>query len=96
MVDFADTSDAPVLSGTLTRVDCTGTQLRLTVKDAQGKAQILLVPDTRDFEIKRGETLACGAQAKARRVNVSYLPAKPGAAAKDAVLGQAVVLELER
>jgi hypothetical protein len=94
VVDFADTSDAPVLAGTLTRVECTGTRLRLTVKDTAGKTQALLVPDTRDFEIKRGETLVCGAQAKPPRVKISYLPAK-GVAQKDAVLGQAISLELE-
>ena len=93
VVDFADTSDAPVFDGVLTRVECTGTQLRLTVKDAQGKQQVMQVPDTRDFEIKRGETLACGAQAKPLRVKISYLPAK---AASPALLGQALTLELEK
>lgn len=95
LVDYDDTSDAPVLTGTLTRVDCTGsTKLRLTVKDAQGKLQILDVPDTRDFEIKRGETLACGAQAKPPRVKVSYLPAKPVSANPRDAAGKALSLEL--
>jgi len=98
VVAFDDTSDAPVMEGSLTRVECTGTKLRLTVKDAQGKLQTLLVPDTREFEIKRGETLACGAQAKPPRVKVSYLPAKGAAvpAQKESALGQAVSLEVVR
>lgn len=74
---FGDSGSAKV-SGVLTRVDCNGKQLRLSVKDDSGKTQVLLVPDTGQFEIKGGNTLACGAQ-KARRVIVSYKPPAEGA-----------------
>ncbi len=57
-------------------MDCNGKQIRLSVKDDEGKTRSLLVPDTTQFEIQGGETLTCGAQ-KTRRVTVSYKPASP-------------------
>ncbi len=60
-------------------MDCNGKQIRLTVKDDQGKTQVLLVPDTAQFEIKDGATLTCGAQ-KTRRVIVSYKQGAKGGA----------------
>ncbi len=77
---FGDSGSAK-LTGTLLRVDCEGKQLRLTVKDDAGKTQILLVPDTGQFELKGVQTLACGAQ-KASRVTVSYKPAAASAPAE--------------
>ncbi len=77
---FGDSGSAKT-SGVLLRVDCNGKQLRLSLKDDAGKTQSFLVPDTRQFEIKGGETLACGAQ-KPRRVTVSYKPPAPQDPAK--------------
>ena len=80
-VEWFDDSASTKVTGTLTRVDCNGKQIRLTVKEDQGKTEVFLVPDTAQFEIKDGATLTCGAQ-KNRRVIVSYKPgeAKGGAA----------------
>lgn len=72
-VDWFDDASAAKISGVLVRVDCIGKQIRLNVKDDGGKSQSFIVPDPLQFEIKDGETLACGAQ-KARRVTVSYKP----------------------
>jgi hypothetical protein len=75
-VDWFDNSGAQKLTGVLLRVDCNGKQLRLSVKDDQGKTQSIAVPDTALFEIKGGETLVCGVQ-KARRVTVFYKSTSP-------------------
>lgn len=72
-VPWFDDSGSEKIAGVLTRVDCNGKQIRLTVKGDQGKTQVFLVPDTAQFEIKDGATLTCGAQ-KSRRVIVSYKP----------------------
>lgn len=78
-VEWFDDSGSAKITGVLTRVDCNGKQIRLTVKDDAGKTQLFVVPDTAQFEIKDGEMLTCGAQ-KTRRVIVSYKPgAKSGA-----------------
>jgi hypothetical protein len=78
-VEWFDDSGSAKITGVLTRVDCNGKQIRLTVKDDSGKTQVFVVPDTTQFEIKDGEMLTCGAQ-KTRRVIVSYKPgAKSGA-----------------
>jgi hypothetical protein len=78
-VPWFDDSGSAKLSGVLTRVDCNGKQVRLTVKDDAGHAQTLLVPDTAQFEIDGGATLTCGAQQKARHVVVSYKSNAKGA-----------------
>jgi hypothetical protein len=75
-VEWFDDSGSAKITGVLTRVDCNGKQIRLSVKDDEGKTRSLLVPDTDQFEIKGGETLTCGVQ-KTRRVTVSYKPASP-------------------
>lgn len=90
---FGDSGSAK-LNGVLTRVDCDGKQLRLTVKDDAGKTQILLVPDTEQFEIKGGNTLTCGAQ-KPRRVVVSYKPSQPGSQSARGSSAEATSLELQ-
>ncbi len=96
-VDWFDDSGADKLSGTLLRVDCTGKQLRLSVKNDEGRTVNLLVPDTQQFEIKSGESLVCGAQ-KPRRVIVSYKPAAKAAKQDDAkaIAGQALGMEFPR
>jgi hypothetical protein len=83
-VDWFDDSNADKITGTLTRVDCAGKQLKLAVKSDDGKVSTFLVPDTQQFEIKNGETLACGPQ-KPRRVTVSYKASKTKALSSEAV-----------
>ncbi len=99
--DAALAERSPVLEGTLTRVECGGTKLTLTLKDVQGKLVTLLVPDTRRFEVKPEATLSCGAQTKPWHVKISYLAAKEmtqkaqgNAVPGSAVLGQALALEV--
>ena len=70
-VEWFDDAGSAKITGVLMRVDCIGKQLRLNVKDDEGKSQTFVVPDPLQFEIKGGETLACGAQ-KTRRVTVFY------------------------
>jgi hypothetical protein len=96
-VDWFDDSGSDKLTGTLIRVDCTGKQLRLSVKNDEGRTFSLLVPDTQQFEIKSGESLTCGAQ-KPRRVIVSWKPASKAPKQDDpkAVAGQAVGMEFQR
>ena len=72
-VDWFDNSGSGKITGVLLRVDCIGKQLRLSVKDDEGKTQKLLVPDPQQFEIVGADGLTCGAQ-KSRRVTVSYKP----------------------
>jgi Tfp pilus assembly protein PilF len=88
---FGDT-DTLSINGTLTRVDCTGRQLRLSLKDDEGRNWVLLVPDTEQFEIKGGETVACGAQKGQPRVRVAFKPATPA----KTLSGEAVALEFRR
>jgi len=99
--DAALAERSPVLEGTLTRVECGGTKLTLTLKDVQGKLVTLLVPDTRRFEVKPEATLSCGAQTKPWHVKIPYLAAKEmtqkaqgSAVPGSAVLGQALALEV--
>jgi tetratricopeptide (TPR) repeat protein len=72
-VDFDDAFASEKLTGSLVRVDCAGKQLRLSVKNDDGQTVALVVPDPKQFEIKGGDSLICGAQ-KPRRVTVSYKP----------------------
>ena len=96
-VDWFDDSGSDKLTGTLMRVDCMGKQLRLSVKNDEGRTMNLLVPDTQQFEIKSGESLTCGPQ-KPRRVVVSWKPASKAPKQDDpkAIAGQAVGMEFER
>jgi hypothetical protein len=96
-VEWFDDSGAEKMSGTLTRVDCSGKQVRLTLKNDDGKSATFLVPDTQQFEIKNGDSLTCGAQ-KPRRVIVSF---KPGAKApkpesSKGLTGEATGMEFPR
>ncbi|HTA45829.1 MAG TPA: hypothetical protein VK789_25460 [Bryobacteraceae bacterium] len=93
-VDWYGDSGSAKVSGVLLRVDCNGKQLRLSVKDDAGKTQVLLVPDTGQFEIKGGQTLACGAQ-KARRVTISYKPAQQPLKGARGSSGEATAMELQ-
>jgi hypothetical protein len=93
-VDWFDDAGSQKATGTLMRVDCAGKQLRLTVKDDDNKMVTFLVPDPQQFEIKSGESLACGVQ-KPRRVTVTYKP--PAKAPKpDAAKGEATGMEFQR
>jgi tetratricopeptide (TPR) repeat protein len=93
---FGDAGSAKI-TGVLIRVDCIGKQLRLSVKDDAGKSQGFVVPDPLQFEIKGGETLACGAQQKARRVTVSYKPSSQSVTqGSKSVPDEATGLEFER
>jgi hypothetical protein len=60
-------------SGTLTQVDCLGSQARLVMQTADGKALRLLVPDPSKIVVTGGgeQALGCGAQ-KPRRIAVEY------------------------
>jgi hypothetical protein len=95
-VDYDDAFATEKLTGSLVRVECSGKQLRLSVKNDDGQTIVLLVPNTQQFEITNGDSLACGVQ-KPRRVTVSYKPAsktaKPDA---KAVAGEATGLEFQR
>jgi hypothetical protein len=82
-VEWFDDAGSEKLKGTLVRVDCPGKQLRLSVRDDDGKTQTLLVRDPSQFEIKSGESLACGVQ-KPRRVTVSFKPASSKGASAEA------------
>ncbi len=94
-VDYDDAFASEKLTGSLVRVECAGKQLRLSVKNDDGNTVNLVVPDTKQFEIKGGETLACGVQ-KARRVTVSYKPSKAPKADSKATAGEATGLEFQR
>jgi hypothetical protein len=72
-VDWFDDSRSEKAAGMLTRVDCSGKQVRLSVKSDEGRTATFLVPDLQQFEIKSGETLTCGVQ-KPRRVIISVKP----------------------
>ena len=73
-VEWFDSSGSDKMTGTLTRVECTGKQVKLTVKSDEGKVSTFLIPDIEQVEID-GDSLTCGGQ-KARRVNVSYKASK--------------------
>lgn len=97
-VEWFDDSGSEKVNGNLMRVDCAGKQLRLSVRNDEGKTLTFLVPDPQQFEIKNGETLACGVQ-KQRRVTVSFKPAKnpnPKQDATKAVSGEATGMEFQR
>jgi len=91
-VDFDDAFASEKLTGSLVRVECTGKQLRLSVKNDAGNTVSLVVPDMKQFEIKGGDSLICGVQ-KPQRVTVSYKPAKT---ARQAIAGEATGLEFQR
>ena len=96
-VEWFDDSGSEKITGILMRVDCNGKQLRLSVKNDEGKTLSLLVPDTQQFEIKDGETLTCGAQ-KTRRVIVSYKPARSESktGCRESGFGEATGMEFPR
>jgi tetratricopeptide (TPR) repeat protein len=89
-VDWYDTDSDAKISGLLVRVNCTGKQLRLDVKDDQGKTQSLLVSDPAQLVIQGGDgKLTCGAQ-KPARVDIAYRKPKD---AKAGVIGEATGIE---
>jgi Tfp pilus assembly protein PilF len=95
-VDYDDAFASANLTGSLVRVECTGKQLRLSVKNDEGQTLILFVPNTQQFEIKGAETLTCGVQ-KPRRVTVSYKPAsKTQKQDAKAPAGEATGMEFQR
>jgi hypothetical protein len=89
-VDWYDTDSESKISGMLLRVNCTGKQIRLDVKDDQGKTQSVLVTDPTQLVVQGGDgKLSCGAQ-KPVRVNVAYRKPKD---AKGGVIGEATGIE---
>jgi hypothetical protein len=95
-VDYDDAFASEKLTGSLVRVDCAGKQLRLSVKNDEGQTVALVVPDPKQFEIKGGDSLICGAQ-KPRRVTVSYKPAsKASKQDPKAAAGEATGIEFQR
>jgi Tfp pilus assembly protein PilF len=91
-VDFDDAFASEKLTGSLVRVECSGKQLRLSVKNDDGQTVNLVVPNPQHFEIKGGDSLICGVQ-KPRRVTVSYKPSKTP---KQAIAGEATGIEFQR
>jgi hypothetical protein len=79
VVPFFDHTAPATVVGTLTRVDCKGKQLQLSVKGDDGITKVLLVPDSSQF-LTMGDTgtLSCGIQ-KPRRVQVELVPIPSGA-----------------
>jgi hypothetical protein len=96
-VDWFDDSTAATVTGALLRVDCTGKQLRLNLKDDEGSAWNLRVSDTSQFEIKGGATLSCGAQKAQPRVTITYKTAQQAAKQNSGkpVSGEAIGLEFK-
>ena len=95
-VDYDDAFASANLTGSLVRVECTGKQLRLSVKNDEGRTLFLFVPNTQQFEIKGAESLTCGVQ-KPRRVTVSYKPAsKTQKQDPKAPAGEATGMEFQR
>jgi hypothetical protein len=96
-VEWFGDSGGQKITGSLVRVDCTGKQLRLAVKDNDGQTVNLVVPDPKQFEIRNGDSLICGAQKAMTHVTVSYKPASktPKQDAK-AVAGEATLIEFQR
>jgi hypothetical protein len=93
-VDFDDAFASEKLTGSLVRVECTGKQLRLSVKNDDGQTVNLVVPNPQQFEIKGGgDSLICGVQ-KPRRVTVSYKPTSK--TSKQAIAGEATGIEFQR
>ena len=90
VLDWWDDANAPTLTGTLTRVDCVGKQLRLTVKETGGAVRVLSIADPSGINVKGGEvTFTCGVQ-KPRAVIVHY---KPAADSAGGVFGQVTGIE---
>ena len=89
-VDWFDTGTDEKVTGDLVRVDCTGKQLRLNVKDGAGKILVILVRDPGQLVVQGGIfSAACGVQ-KPRRIVLGYKV--PGNLAKG-VAGEATGLE---
>jgi hypothetical protein len=81
-VDWDDADKEETISGTLTRVDCAGKQLRLNIRDDGGAAHVLTVRDPSHLFVDNGTqggtaTLACGVQ-KPRHVNATYRATRGG------------------
>src|ERR1700691_5545362 len=55
-VDYDDAFASEKLTGSLVRVECTGKQLRLSVKNDDGQTLIFFVPNPKQFEIKGGDS----------------------------------------
>ncbi len=72
---YGDPTGAAV-SGTLTRVDCLGTPMRLTIQTSTGVPIRLLIRDPRQITVHSALSaqaeFACGAQKPARRIEVRH------------------------
>ncbi len=74
VVDWWDDAKSSTLTGTLTRVDCLGKQLKLSVKEDSGAVRTMLVADASGIDVKGGDMkFSCGVQ-KARAVAIRYKP----------------------
>lgn len=94
-VEWFDDSGTQKLTGSLVRVQCSGKQLRLSVKKDNGETVTFLVPDPKQFEIRNGDSLACGVQ-KPMRVSISFKPAAPNSAPSSKDAGEATLLDFQR
>lgn len=91
IVDWWDDANAPSLSGTLTRVDCAGKQLRLQVKQPNGTVVVMLIADPNGINVTGGEmTFSCGVQ-KPREVSIRYKPSKAAG-----IFGEVTALEYKK
>lgn len=90
VVDWWDEANAATLNGTLTRVDCAGKQLKLSVKDASGAVRVVAIHDANGISVTGGSMkFSCGVQ-KPREVTIRYQPAKDAASG---VLGEVTGFE---
>ena len=90
IVDWAVEDKSAVVTGMLTRVDCLGTQFKMSVKEAGGAVRVLLIADPNGISVAGGEMkFSCGAQTP-RAVVIRYTPRK-GAA--DGVFGEVTGIE---
>lgn len=89
-VEWYDDAASQKLAGDLVRVECSGKQLRLSVKKDSGETVTFLVPDAKQFQIRNGDALTCGVQMP-MRVTVSFKPAAKGS--KDT--GEATLIEFQ-
>jgi tetratricopeptide (TPR) repeat protein len=93
--EWDDVNTPPdAVDGTLIRVECAGSRLTLSLKDAAGKIQKVAIADPSHVEVKGGAaSFRCGAQ-KPVSLRVRYTPAQKGSAgAQPQILGQVTGIE---
>jgi hypothetical protein len=73
VVDWDEVHGSASVTGVLLRVDCTGRQVHLQVKDAAGKVQMLVGSDPSQIEMVGSDPLlTCGPQKTPRPVKIDY------------------------